>query len=362
MTAWDALAARRAGVPVFAPGHVWLAGAGPGDPGLLTLDALAGLAQADVVVHDALVDRARAGARRRAGAARICRQARRQAIGDPGRHQPAPGRAGARRPARAAAQGRRSIRVRPRRRGGHGARGRRRSVPRDSRRHRRTRGAGGGGIPATLRGTNRAVIFAAGHGADEDFDWAPLARAGQPIVLYMVMHNLERITAALMAGGLAARHAGRRDRLGDDAEAACPGLDAGKTRRRRARAKNRAAGDRRDRRHRRRCARETCSAKRRSGAERTLRPDDRARAHHRRAAFGRRQDDGDAGAARRARAARRRCARGESRARLHRSGVPCRGDGRASVNLDSWAMPRRSARRAWPRRPRQAPMFSSSKA
>src|ERR1700732_655939 len=56
MTAWDALAARRAGVPVFAPGTVWLAGAGPGDPGLLTLDALAGLTQAEVIVHDALVD------------------------------------------------------------------------------------------------------------------------------------------------------------------------------------------------------------------------------------------------------------------------------------------------------------------
>ncbi len=57
-------------------------------------------------------------------------------------------------------------------------------------------------IPATLRGVNRAVIFAAGHGADEDFDWAPLARTGQPIVLYMVMHNLDQIAAALMAAGL----------------------------------------------------------------------------------------------------------------------------------------------------------------
>jgi uroporphyrin-III C-methyltransferase len=58
-------------------------------------------------------------------------------------------------------------------------------------------------IPATLRGTNRAVIFAAGHGEDEEFDWAPLARTGQPIVFYMVMHNLERITGALMQAGLA---------------------------------------------------------------------------------------------------------------------------------------------------------------
>src|SRR5476651_2578884 len=52
----EALATLLGRVPTLEPGHVWLAGAGPGDPGLLTLDALAGLTQADVVVHDALVD------------------------------------------------------------------------------------------------------------------------------------------------------------------------------------------------------------------------------------------------------------------------------------------------------------------
>ena len=55
---------------------------GPGDPGLLTLDALAGLAQADVIVHDALVDKRVLALAASAGAARIRRQARRQAVGD----------------------------------------------------------------------------------------------------------------------------------------------------------------------------------------------------------------------------------------------------------------------------------------
>jgi uroporphyrin-III C-methyltransferase len=204
MTAWDALAARRAGIPVFAPGHVWLAGAGPGDPGLLTLDALAGLSQADVVVHDALVDQrvlALAGPRARlefagkrggkpsatqadisqrlVALARAGHRVLRLKGGDPFVF----GRGGEEAMVLAAAGV--PFRVIPGITAGLAA-------------------LAAADIPATLRGINRAVIFAAGHGAEEDFDWAPLARAGQPIVLYMVMHNLERIAGALLAAGLAA--------------------------------------------------------------------------------------------------------------------------------------------------------------
>src|SRR3984885_5685279 len=203
MTAWDSLAARRDGVPIFAPGHVWLAGAGPGDPGLLTLDTLAGLTQADVVVHDALVDPrvlALAGP-----------QARLEFAGKRGGKPSATQADISQRLVALARSGQRVLRLKGGDpfvfgRGGEEAMALAAAgVP-----FRIIPGVTAGlaalaaaSIPATLRGVNRAVIFAAGHGADEDFDWTALARAGQPIVLYMVMHNLQRIADALMAAGLA---------------------------------------------------------------------------------------------------------------------------------------------------------------
>src|SRR5580692_12571737 len=205
MTAWADLAARRGGVPVLEPGHVWLAGAGPGDPGLLTLDALAGLDQADVIVHDALVDPrvlALAGPR-----------ARLEFAGKRG-GKPSPLQEDiSRRLVVLARGGERVLRLKGgdpfvfARGGEEAAALAAAGVP-----FRIIPGVTAGlaalaaaSIPATLRGVNRAVIFAAGHGADDDFDWTALARTGQPIVLYMVMHNLERIADALIAAGLNAQ-------------------------------------------------------------------------------------------------------------------------------------------------------------
>jgi len=204
MTERDVLAALPVGLPVLDAGHDWLAGAGPGDPGLLTLYARAGLAHADVIVHDALVDRrvlALAGP-----------QARLEFAGKRGGRPSATQADISRRIIELAKAGERVLRLKGGDpfvfgRGGEeaialAAAG----VP-----FRIVPGVTAGlaalaaaSIPATLREVNRAVIFAAGHGAEDDhFDWGPLARAGAPIVFYMVMHNLERIAAALVHAGCA---------------------------------------------------------------------------------------------------------------------------------------------------------------
>ncbi len=46
---WDTL-------PALEPGWVWLVGGGPGDPGLITALGLKALADAEVILHDALID------------------------------------------------------------------------------------------------------------------------------------------------------------------------------------------------------------------------------------------------------------------------------------------------------------------
>jgi uroporphyrin-III C-methyltransferase len=202
----EALAALRGRYPEFVPGEVWLVGAGPGDPGLLTLDALAGLVQADVVVHDALVDArvlalARSGAQmqfagKRGGRPSIAQEdisaqlialahaglrVLRLKGGDPFVF----GRGGEEILALAAAGV--AFRVVPGVTAG-------------------LSGLASACIPATMRGVNQAIILATGHGPDEEgtMDWSALARTRQPIVLYMGLRNLENIAAALLRGGLPA--------------------------------------------------------------------------------------------------------------------------------------------------------------
>lgn len=192
-------------MPDFRPGTVWLVGAGPGDPSLLTLGALHALNEADVVVHDALIDPRVLGLARRGATL--------ENVGKRG-HQPSPRQSEicARLVAHAQA-GRRVLRLK----GGDPfifGRGQEeaealaaagigfRVVP----------GVSSGlatlalhGVPATSRDTNHAVILATGHLAENAApDWTALARTGQPIVLYMAVANLAPIVAALLAGGLAA--------------------------------------------------------------------------------------------------------------------------------------------------------------
>ena len=206
MSRAQALRALRGDYPVFARGEVWLVGAGPGDPGLLTLDALAGLAQADVLVHDALVD------------ARVLALARSDAqLHFAGKRGGRPSIAQADITAQLVDFARRGLRVLRLKGGDPFVFGRggeeilalaAAGVP-----FRIVPGVTAGlaalvsaGIPATMRGVNQAVILATGHGSDDEssVDWAALARTRQPLVIYMGLRNLERIAAELMGGGLAA--------------------------------------------------------------------------------------------------------------------------------------------------------------
>ena len=195
-------------LPAFEPGWVWLVGAGPGDPGLLSLYGLHALRHADVIVYDALVDTrilqlARAGATlefagKRGGrpspkqpdiSDRLIRHARaglrvlRLKGGDPFVF----GRGGEEALALVAA----SVPFR--------------IVPGI------TAGIGGlayAGIPVTHRDTNHAVAFVTGHGVTGDvpdgLDWAALSKGAPVLVFYMALKHLGTIAANLIAAGRAA--------------------------------------------------------------------------------------------------------------------------------------------------------------
>jgi uroporphyrin-III C-methyltransferase len=191
--------------PKFEAGHVWLCGAGPGDPGLLTLHAVNALRQADAVVYDALVND------------QILAMARPDVVlefaGKRG-GKPSPKQADiSLRLIQLARTGKRVLRLK----GGDpfvfGRGGEEalslvaagipfRIVPGV------TAGIGGlayAGIPVTHRDTNHAVTFVTGHDATGDMtgglDWQAMAKGSPVLVIYMAMKHLARITEELMAGG-----------------------------------------------------------------------------------------------------------------------------------------------------------------
>jgi len=187
--------------------HVWLVGAGPGDPELLTLKAARAIARADVVVHDHLVAPeilARIPVRARriyAGKERDRHTMKQEEIN--------------RLLVRLARQGKRVVRLKGGDpfifgRGGEEALALSRAgiacevIPGIT---AATGVAAAVGIPLTHRDLAQACVLVTGSrrkGAP-DLDWKGLARPGQTIVVYMGLVGLERVSRELIAHGLAPR-------------------------------------------------------------------------------------------------------------------------------------------------------------
>ena len=193
-------------MPEFEPGWVWLAGAGPGDPGLLTLLTLHALQSADVVVYDALVGD---GILELAGEnAELIYAGKRG--GKPSPKQ----RDISLRLIDFARGGKRVLRLKGGDpfvfgRGGEEALAlveagiNFRIVPGVS------AGIGGlayAGIPMTHRATATAVTFITGHNLSgavpDDLDWAALANGAQVLIFYMALKHIDEIVDRLMEGGL----------------------------------------------------------------------------------------------------------------------------------------------------------------
>lgn len=188
-----------------APGEVWLVGAGPGDPGLLTQRAASALGRAELVLHDALPGRA------------VLRLVRPGAtivpVGKRKGHAPL---SQAKINARLVAGARAGLRV-VRLKGGDpflfGRGGEEaaalnaagipwRVVPGVT---AGTAAPAAAGVPLTHRGTASAVTFVTGHDEAGELpcsvDWDALGRAGGTIAAFMALSRLDAIALRLLAAG-----------------------------------------------------------------------------------------------------------------------------------------------------------------
>jgi len=192
-------------LPTIEPGSVWLVGAGPGDPGLMTLLAAKAMTEADIIVHDALVND---DCLKLAAKGTVLEYAGKRG-GKPSAKQ----RDISLRLVELAQSGKRVLRLK----GGDpfvfGRGGEEalvlvahnipfRIVPGV------TAGIGGlayAGIPVTHRDVNHAVTFLTGHDSSglvpDAIDWQAIGKGSPVIVIYMAMKHIAQIVANLIAAG-----------------------------------------------------------------------------------------------------------------------------------------------------------------
>ncbi len=190
--------------PALDPGWVWLCGAGPGDPGLLTLHAVNALRQADVVIYDALVQE---------DILSWAPQAEHVYAGKRGGKPSAKQRDISLTLVDYARKGKRVLRLKGGDpfvfgRGGeeaqtlvqHGVPIR--IIPGIS------AGIGGlayAGIPVTHRDVNQSVTFVTGHdqsgNTPSSLNWKAISEGSQVLVIYMGMKHAAQITRSLLEAG-----------------------------------------------------------------------------------------------------------------------------------------------------------------